>query len=56
MAGEVVMLTSHGRTIAELKPPTDHKAEAKAQLQAIAAQAHFTDVLTPVLDHFAVME
>ena len=52
MEGKVVILTSHGKEVAELKQPTSKQESAKAQLEQIAMEAEVGDITTPVIDAF----
>ncbi|MFW5830094.1 MAG: type II toxin-antitoxin system Phd/YefM family antitoxin, partial [Planctomycetota bacterium] len=51
-AGEVVVLTSHGEAVAELRQPEQRRAIAAARLREIAAQASVGDVVSPVIDNY----
>ena len=55
MDGQVVILTSHGRAVAELKQPVDQRELAKSRLAEIAAEASIGDVVSPVVDDLEAM-
>ena len=48
-AGEVITLTSHGKTIAELRRPGTPCAAKAKQLAAIAATARIGDIESPAI-------
>ncbi len=52
MKGQMIVLTSDGQPVAELKQPTDHRKRAMARLQEVAAKAKIGDVINPVIDDF----
>ncbi len=54
MKGEVVLLTSHGKDVAELRQPTDRREAARLQLEQIAKFAKIDDIEFPVMDDFGV--
>ena len=47
-AGEEVLITRHGRIVARLLAVGDPRAEAKAALARLRAQARVGDVISPV--------
>ncbi|MAR91673.1 MAG: prevent-host-death family protein [Pseudomonadales bacterium] len=46
--GESVTVTTNGRVIATIIPPTDKKASARKQLNELATTAKFSDVVSPI--------
>ena len=50
--GQVVVLTSHGNTIAELRQPDDSKKNLKNRLDTIAAKSRTHNVTNPVIGDF----
>jgi prevent-host-death family protein len=44
--GEDISLTSRGKVIARLVPPTDARLNAREQLAALRAVSHIGDVIT----------
>ena len=52
MEGKEIVLTSHGKEVAELKQPTDRKKDAKQRLARLAETAELGDVLSPAIDEF----
>lgn len=45
--GEQITVTTNGRVLATIAPPTDRKALAKKQLSDLAATAKIRDVTSP---------
>ena len=45
--GQVVVLTSHGATVAELRQPSDAKDRMKQRLDEIVSQSKVGDVESP---------
>jgi antitoxin (DNA-binding transcriptional repressor) of toxin-antitoxin stability system len=46
--GEQITVTTNGRILATIAPPTDKKAIAKRQLSKLAATAKVHDVTSPL--------
>jgi prevent-host-death family protein len=46
--GEQITVTTNGRILATIAPPTDKKAMAKKQLSELAASAKLHDVTSPL--------
>ena len=46
--GEHIIITSHGKTIGIIIPPSDAAAEAKKQLQHLRKNCKIGDVISPV--------
>ena len=46
--GKEILVTSHGRVIARILPPTDTKNEAKKQLKALRKHCKVGDVISPI--------
>ena len=46
--GEQITVTTNGRVLATIAPPTDRKALAKRQLSDLAATAKIHDVTSPI--------
>jgi prevent-host-death family protein len=55
MKGQIIVLTSDGQPVAELKQPSDHRKLARAKLKEMAAMAKVGDVVSPVIDDFEAM-
>ena len=47
-SGELISVTSSGKQLATITPPTNQKEQAKQQLAALASNAKVHDVTTPV--------
>ncbi len=47
-AGEQITVTTNGRLLATINPPTDQKAVAIKQLSELAATAKIHDVISPL--------
>lgn len=45
--GKIIMVTSHGKPVAQLVPPTDKREEAKAAIKALRKTAIIGDVISP---------
>lgn len=45
--GKSLVITSHGKPVAQLIPPGDKREEAKASLKAISKTAFIGDVISP---------
>ncbi len=48
--GDEILVTSHGKIIARILPPTDVCLEAKARLRTLRKTCNVKDVVTPVSD------
>ena len=48
--GQTLLLTSHGKEIAELRKPVDGKSAAAERLKQIAQTAVIGEILTPAMD------
>ena len=46
--GEAISVTSNGRTLATVTPPTNQKEEARNKLNAIAQNAEIGDIVSPL--------
>jgi len=53
--GEQINVTSNGRPLALIIAPTDLKAKAREQLDALAATAEIGDVTTPIDNQWEAM-
>lgn len=49
-AGEEILISVNGRTVAKLGPVPDQRAAAQAKLAALRGSAHLGDVLSPIGD------
>ena len=47
-AGEELVVTSHGKTIARILPPHDVRENAKQQLEALRKKSRVGDVISPI--------
>lgn len=45
--GKSILVTSHGKPVAQLNPPTDRRKEAIAKLKALRKTAIIGDVVSP---------
>lgn len=45
--GKSILVTSHGKPVAQLNPPTDRRKEAIAKLKALGKTAIIGDVVSP---------
>lgn len=45
--GRSIVITSHGKPVAQLVPPEDKREEAKASLKALRKTAVIGDVVSP---------
>ena len=48
--GDEILVTSHGRVIARILPPTDVCREAKEQLRFLRKSCKVKDVISPIAD------
>ncbi|MEP4485967.1 MAG: type II toxin-antitoxin system prevent-host-death family antitoxin [Halioglobus sp.] len=46
--GEAISVTSNGRTLATVTPPTNQKEDARNKLNAIAQNAEIGDIVSPL--------
>lgn len=46
--GEKIVLTSHGRVVAHVTPPTEEQEEARNRLRKIMKTAWIGDVVSPI--------
>jgi len=53
--GQRVVLTSHGKPVAEIRAPEDRAAAARERLAAIARTASLGDLTAPAVDDFDVV-
>ena len=47
--GSEILVTSHGKVIAKIIPPTDTKQEAISQLKKLRAHCKVGDVVSPIM-------
>lgn len=52
--GTEICVTSHGRVIAHILPPTEPKKQAKHKLEELRGRCVIGDVITPVNDEWDV--
>ncbi len=50
--GELITVTTNGRVLATITPPSDRKAMAKKQLEQLATTARIHDVASPIDTHW----
>jgi len=46
--GKSILVTSHGKPVAQIVPPTDRRKEAKAKLKALRKTAKIGNLVSPV--------
>ena len=51
-AGEHIIVTSHGKTIARIMPPLDAPKEAKTLLKQLRQSCSIGDVISPIQDNW----
>lgn len=54
--GEQITVTTNGRILATIAPPTDKKAMAKKRLSELSATATINDVISPIDTQWDVMQ
>ena len=53
--GNTIIVTSHGKPVAQLIPPPDRRQEAIARLKALRKTAIIGDLITPLDEQWEVM-
>jgi prevent-host-death family protein len=51
---EEILVTSHGKVIARILPPTDTRQEAKRKLQELSKICEIKDVISPIEEEWEV--
>jgi len=54
-AGEQITVTTNGKLLATINPPTNQRAQAKKQLSELATTAKLHDVTSPLSNHWDAM-
>ena len=48
--GKSILVTSHGKPVAQINPPSDRRAEAIAKLKAMRKTIIIGDIISPIGD------